>query len=98
MPNEGLIRALRKTVGKSSLCLLSLQHLVAISFRRGIETGIFDDQTIDWMRSECIRGMRSSEAAGLPIDDEAEILRQALHDLEELIDGAIQMARDERPL
>jgi hypothetical protein len=53
----------------------------------------FDIAALMEAKEECLRQLKNFEVAGMSIDDEAKMFRQALSAVERLIDGAITEAR-----
>ena len=56
--------------------------------------GRLDAARLAQIRAEAVRDMKNVDASGFPIDEEAEILRQAIETFEQLIDAAIVEGRD----
>jgi len=52
-----------------------------------------DDEAVRALKAECIADFKNPDAVGVPIEEEAEIMRKGLHDLEQMIDAAIAQAR-----
>lgn len=53
-----------------------------------------DDDAFADIKRGSIRELKNSEAMGLPIEQEAELLSEAVQEFEKLMDGAIAKGRN----
>jgi hypothetical protein len=55
--------------------------------------GIPDDAALTAIKDDCINDLKNMEATGLPIETEADVFREAIAHLEQIMDRAIAEAR-----
>jgi hypothetical protein len=77
----------------ASLLVLGLQGFatqIIWHFQCG---GILDDAALTTIKDKSIRNLKNMEATGLPIETEADVFREAIAHLEQIMDRAIAEAR-----
>jgi hypothetical protein len=52
-----------------------------------------DSDALEKIRASCVISLKNLETVGLSVDDDAEIIGQAVRDLEQLIDATIADSR-----
>jgi hypothetical protein len=73
-----------------ALCLENFATRIMRHIRRG---GALGDAALERIKERCIRDLKNAEATGLGIQQESEVLRQAIGHLQHLMDSAIAKAR-----
>ena len=86
---------LRNNAVRMGFLNLCLEDFATRLVADGIHRGPLTEASIAAIRAQCILGLKNSHAAGLSIDDEATILRQAVDELEKLLDAIIAKGRED---
>lgn len=84
----------KRNAALATLLALGLQGFAARVIRHVQGAGILDDAALATIKDESIRDLKNMEATGLPVETEAEVFRQAIEQLEQLMDRAIAERRE----
>ena len=83
----------RKSAIRMAWVAVCLQNFASSILRHAFAGKPMDDEAVRALKAECIADFKNPDAVGVPIEEEAEIMRKGLHDLEQMIDAAIAQAR-----
>ena len=84
---------LRLSLGRAGLITMGLQDFAAKLIAHVSAGGTLDDNALASIRASCVLDLKNSDATGPSIEQQAEVFRKAIDDLEKLVDGAIQRGR-----
>jgi hypothetical protein len=89
---DPVVANMRKSISRLSCLVLGMQDFAALILARSM-SGPVDSDALEKIRASCIINLKNLETVGLGVDDDAEIIGQAVRDIEQLIDATIADAR-----
>ena len=84
----------RRSAAQAGAVIMAMQDFAIRVLRRALRGRPVDGDALAEIRAGTIRYLKNLEPMGLAIEDEAEIIRQAIEPLEQLIDAAIRVANE----
>jgi hypothetical protein len=88
-----LIANLRRSGAKMSLVVLGLRNFANCMIDHVHTGGSFSDSELTAIRDQCLFNVKNFDTAGMSLNREADIFREALNDLENLLNLTIAQAR-----
>ena len=88
------IRNLQKSTAMLGFVVMALQDFTAHVLGHSLAGTVLSPDLLNQLRSNCITRLKNSYAERMSMDDEVEVIGEAIHQLEQLIDGAIAGARE----
>jgi hypothetical protein len=84
----------RRTATQAGALIMAMQDFAIRILRRARRGHPVDDAALAEIRAATVRYLKNLQTMGLAIEDEADIIGQALEQLDQLIDTAIRQANE----
>ena len=91
--NDEEVAGWRRNAALASLLVLSLQGFAGRIIRHIQGGGFLDDAALTAIKDDCITSLKNMQTTGLPIETEADVFREAIAHLEQIMDRTIAEAR-----
>jgi hypothetical protein len=88
-----IIENLRRSGAKLSLEVLGLRNFIGIAIDHVRGGGALGDSELAAIRDRCLFNVKNFDSSGMPLNQEADAIRQALSDLEDMLNLTIIQAR-----
>lgn len=93
MDDKEIIANYRRSAAITGMIVLGLKNFAASLIAHVRGGGTLDDAVLAQLREDCLIKAKNTDVVGLPIEHEANIIRQIVENLEKLIDHATAQGR-----
>jgi hypothetical protein len=83
----------KRSAAQMGIILTGMSHLASQTISYGLLGLPFNDEALAEIKAKSVRHLKNMDVVGLQIEDEAELLREAIENFDKLADSAITQGR-----
>ncbi len=83
----------RLSLSQAGLVILALHDFAFLLIAHVSNGGALDDDALAAIRTTCLRNLKNADASGTSIEQQAEVFRKAVENVEQLMNDAIRRGR-----